>query len=216
MLLTATRPSAASIALLERVLGAEPLGREEALRLYCDPQIPLEQLAEAARELRRKGKGSTITFSTKVFLPLTNLCRDRCGYCTFRRDPGQAGAHWMEPAEVLEIARAGAKLGCHEALLSLGDRPEAVFPEAHQWLTARGFARTLDYVAAISERLLEETALLPHSTLVAIPGTGHSVLGADLTGCSDRALKQFFQNKKITTSCRRKHGRIRPDGPIPG
>jgi FO synthase len=159
MLLTSARSSG----LLDSTLNGEPLSRSEAMRLYADPEAPLELLAEAARELRRRGKGSAITYSPKVFLPLTNLCRDRCGYCTFRRDPGAAGAHWMDPEEVLEIARAGARLGCTEALLSLGDRPEAAFVEAREWLRERGHSRTLDYVAAISDLLLRETPLLPHS-----------------------------------------------------
>jgi FO synthase subunit 1 len=111
----------------------------------------------------RLGKDATVTYSPKVFLPLTNLCRDRCGYCTFRRDPGDAGAHWMEPAEVLAVAQAGAKLGCREALLSLGDRPEAEFPEARAWLSAHGHARTMDYVVEISDLLFRETTLLPHT-----------------------------------------------------
>lgn len=149
--------------LIARAVEGERLEREGALFLYASPDVPLEALAEAAREMRRRAKGATITYSPKVFLPLTNLCRDRCRYCTFRRDPGDAGAHWMEPEEVLAIARAGEKLGCKEALLSLGDRPEAAFPEAKQWLRERGYHRTLDYVAATSELLLRETSLLPHS-----------------------------------------------------
>lgn len=163
MLLSAPRRPAFLDPALEAVLRGVPLDRATALRLYCDPEVPLEALAETARELRRQGKGRTITYSPKVFLPLTNLCRDRCGYCTFRRDPSDAGARWMAPSEVLAVARDGERLGCHEALLSLGDRPEAAFPEARQWLAARGFARTLEYVAAISELLLNETALLPHA-----------------------------------------------------
>lgn len=166
MLLNSAHPPTAAQAPPERILEAvssQPLGRQEALRLYSDPCMPLRRLAQTARELRQKGKGSTITYSPKVFLPLTNLCRDRCGYCTFRRDPGHPGAHWMEPGEVLQIAHAGERLGCREALLSLGDRPEGVFPEARQWLAARGFRRTLEYVAYISDLLLRETSLLPHS-----------------------------------------------------
>jgi FO synthase len=163
MLLSCPRTPALSNTLLDRVLRGSALSREEALDLYCSSETPLSALAEAARELRFLGKGTIITYSPKVFLPLTNLCRDRCGYCTFRRDPDEAGAHWMEPEEVLEVARAGERLGCREALLSLGDRPEAAFPAARQWLAARGFARTLDYAAFISELLLRETSLLPHS-----------------------------------------------------
>ena len=149
--------------LLTRALNGSPLTRDEALFLYISADVELEHLAEAGRQLRYQGKGETITFSPKVFLPLTNLCRDRCRYCTFRRDPGDQGAHWMEPEEVLAIAHAGESLGCKEALLSLGDRPEAAFTEAGAWLRARGFQRTLDYVAAIGELLLRETTLFPHS-----------------------------------------------------
>jgi len=136
-------------------------GRKELSELFRT--AVWEELAALARDLRQQGKGKVITYSPKVFLPLTNLCRDRCGYCTFRRDPGDAGAHWMEPDEVLAVARAGEKLGCTEALLSLGDRPEAEFPEARGWLAAHGHARTLDYVAAISEMLFAGTTLLPHT-----------------------------------------------------
>jgi len=149
--------------LLEGAVNGAGLSRDESLSLYMSPEVPLESLAEAAQELRRAHKGSTVTYSPKVFLPLTNLCRDRCRYCTFRRDPGDAGEHWMEPEEVLAVARAGEALGCKEALLSLGDRPEAEFPEAREWLRKRGFHRTLDYVAWISEFLLDETSLFPHA-----------------------------------------------------
>ncbi len=149
--------------LLRRAVDGEVLSRDEALRLYCSSEMPLPVLAHAARELRSRAKGQTVTYSPKVFLPLTNLCRDRCRYCTFRRDPGEEGAHWMEPEEVLAVARAGEELGCREALLSLGDRPEAEFPEARAWLRRRGFRRTIDYVAWISDLLLDETNLLPHA-----------------------------------------------------
>jgi FO synthase len=149
--------------LLRRAADGEDLSRDEALRLYRSRQAALPALGEAARELRGRAKGRTVTYSPKIFLPLTNLCRDRCRYCTFRRDPNDAGAHWMEPDEVLAVARAGEALGCREALLSLGDRPEAEFPEAREWLRKRGFRRTLDYVAWTSELLLGETTLLPHA-----------------------------------------------------
>ena len=149
--------------LLDRAVQGVPLSREQFLFLYTSSEVGWEPLSEAARQLREQGKGQTLTYSPKVFLPLTNLCRDRCRYCTFRRDPGQPGAHWMEPEEVLAVARAGEALGCREALLSLGDRPEATFPEAREWLRQRGFRRTLDYVEAISDLLLEKTTLSPHS-----------------------------------------------------
>ena len=99
--------------ILRRAVDGESLSRGEALFLYTSPGVALAMLAEAARELRRRGKGRAVTYSPKVFLPLTNLCRDRCRYCTFRRDPDDAGAHWMEPEEVLSVARAGEALGCN-------------------------------------------------------------------------------------------------------
>ncbi len=107
-----------------------------------------------------------MTYSRKVFIPLTRLCQDKCHYCTFVTVPGKlrAAGHGMflEPDEVLDIARAGAELGCKEALFTLGDRPEARWPEAKQWLDERGYDSTLDYVRAMSIRVLEETGLLPH------------------------------------------------------
>ena len=118
---------------------------------------------EAAAAVRDAGKGRTVTYSRKVFLPLTTLCRDDCGYCTFKRDPGQPGARTMELDEVLAVCEAGARLGCKEALLSLGDKPEARFPEHRAWLRARGYRTTLDYVRAASEAIVRHTPLLPHA-----------------------------------------------------
>jgi FO synthase len=98
-----------------------------------------------------------------VFLPLTNLCRDYCGYCTFRKDPGDVGAKTMTPDEVLEVATNGAKLGCKEALFSLGDKPEALFPEMRQTLQQYGHRRTLEYLVDMCRLVLEHTPLLPHA-----------------------------------------------------
>jgi FO synthase len=125
--------------------------------------IELDALLDAASDLRDRVKGRRITYSKKVFIPLTNLCRDYCGYCTFRRDPGQPGAQTMTPDEVLAVAEAGARLGCKEALFSLGDRPEAVFPEMRETLAGLGHRTTLSYLAEMCERVLNETGLLPHA-----------------------------------------------------
>ena len=142
-------------------LGAEPISRETA--------------AQAARARFKPG---VITYSRKVFLPLTNLCRDYCGYCTFRRDPDhhprtpkagvpgtpdhQAGAHTMTPDEVMEVVRAGERRGCTEALFSLGDKPELLFPEMRETLRHLGYKSTLHYLEAMCERVLRESSLLPH------------------------------------------------------
>jgi FO synthase len=122
-----------------------------------------DSLMEAACGLRDQFKGRAITYSKKVFIPLTNLCRDYCGYCTFRKDPIQPGARTMTPDEVLQVAQAGARLGCKEALFSLGDRPEALFPEMRKTLARLGHRTTLSYLAEMCRRLFEETSLLPHA-----------------------------------------------------
>ena len=108
-----------------------------------------------------------MTFSPKVFIPLTRLCRDFCGYCTFRQDPSEAEHLYMSPEQVLEVAKAGERLGCTEALFTLGERPEQRYPEAANWLRQHGYRTTLDYVRDMSALVLRETSLLPHAN----PGT---------------------------------------------
>lgn len=138
-----------------------PLTREQALALIEDASLP--SLLEAASALRNAAKGRVITFSRKVFIPLTTLCRDRCGYCVFRRDPGDPGGRYMEPEEVLQVAEFAKAAGCKEALFSLGDQPERAFPEAREFLRGRGFHRTLEYLAVMTELTLRQTGLLPHA-----------------------------------------------------
>jgi 7,8-didemethyl-8-hydroxy-5-deazariboflavin synthase CofG subunit len=139
-----------------------PLSREAACRLIRCPDDQLSELVAAALETKERFKPGVITYSRKVFLPLTNLCSDYCGYCIFRRDPGQPGAHTMTPEEVLEVARAGEKMGCTEALFSLGDKPELIFPEMRETLRHLGYKSTLHYLEAMCELVLWETTLLPH------------------------------------------------------
>jgi 7,8-didemethyl-8-hydroxy-5-deazariboflavin synthase CofG subunit len=146
--------------LLNRAEAGADLSVEEALLLL--EQAETSALLEAARIVRRRAKGTAISFSKKVFIPLTTLCRDYCGYCTFRKDPGQPGAHFMTPEEVLALAEAGRRAGCKEALFSLGDQPERIFPEAREFLRAQGYERTLDYLVAMTRLVLERTGLLPH------------------------------------------------------
>jgi FO synthase len=112
--------------------------------------------------LAASGRPGVITYSRKVFIPLTRLCRDRCAYCTFVTVPRRLTAPFLSPDEVLAIARDGASLGCKEALFTLGDRPEARWPQAREWLDAHGYDDTLSYVRAMAIGVLEETGLLPH------------------------------------------------------
>jgi 7,8-didemethyl-8-hydroxy-5-deazariboflavin synthase CofG subunit len=147
---------------LDALGSGQPLSREQACQLIRVNDNDLPALLPAALEAKQRFKPDIITYSRKVFLPLTNLCRDYCGYCTFRRDPGHPGAHTMTPEEVLEVARAGEKLGCTEALFSLGDKPELLFPEMRDTLRHLGYKSTLQYLEAMCELILRETTLLPH------------------------------------------------------
>ncbi len=178
-----------------------PLTREEAL--HQATQAPLPDLLTAATELRAQGKGNVISFSKKVFIPLTTLCRDYCSYCTFRKDPGQPGAHFMTPDEVLALAERGRQAGCKEALFSLGDQPEKIFPEAREFLRRQGFTRTLDYLAAMCELVLEKTGLLPHAnpgvmdraSLVRLKDSNASV-GLMLENVSPRLMRDGLPHAK--------------------
>src|SRR5258708_16496630 len=154
---------------LARARDGKPLDRAEAAVLLHARGAQLTELLSYAARTRdaglvAAGRPAVITYSRKVFIPLTRLCRDRCGYCTFVTVPGRLtpGTEFLSPDEVLEIARQGAALGCKEALFTLGDRPEARWRQARDWLHAHGYDDTLSYVRAMAIRVLEETGLLPH------------------------------------------------------
>ncbi len=139
---------------------------EATVLLHARGEQLTELLSYAGRVrdagLEAAGRPGVITYSRKVFIPLTRLCRDRCGYCTFVTVPGRLDSPYLSPDEVLKIAADGAALGCKEALFTLGDRPEARWPQAREWLDAHGYDDTLSYVRAMAIRVLEETGLLPH------------------------------------------------------
>jgi FO synthase len=134
------------------------------LQARGDDLVDLSLSAARVRDrgLADAGRPGIVTYSRKVFIPLTRLCRDRCHYCTFVTVPARLPAPYLSPDEVLEIARQGAAMGCKEALFTLGDRPEDRWPQAQEWLDAHGYDGTLDYVRAMAIRVLEETGLLPH------------------------------------------------------
>jgi 7,8-didemethyl-8-hydroxy-5-deazariboflavin synthase CofG subunit len=142
---------------------ATSVSHDEAVRLIESGEAALPDLLARAGELRDRGRGRVVTFSKKVFVPLTTLCRDYCGYCTFRRDPGEPGAHTMTPDEVVALVQAGGRIGAKEALFSLGDKPEARFPEQRAFLRRHGHRTTLGYLRAICELTLAESPLLPHA-----------------------------------------------------
>lgn len=124
---------------------------------------PTADLMARAAAIRDRAFGTRVTFSPKVFIPLTMLCRDRCGYCTFAKPPARLDTPYLSAEEVLSIARAGAAMGCHEALFTLGEAPEDRYPQAGEWLAAHGFASTVEYLVAMAKLVVEETGLLPHA-----------------------------------------------------
>jgi FO synthase len=165
-------PTPAEVArALARAARGVSIDRDEATALLHARGDDLERLLDLASAVRDRGlegagRVGVITYSRKVFIPLTRLCRDRCHYCTFATDPAslRRGGHgmYLSPDEVLDIARRGAELGCKEALFTLGDRPEQRWPAAREWLDAHGYDDTLSYLRAMAIRVLEETGLLPH------------------------------------------------------
>ncbi|MBD0859725.1 7,8-didemethyl-8-hydroxy-5-deazariboflavin synthase CofG [Gordonia sp. zg691] len=148
-----------------------PIGIDDAVALLSCAGDDLAELQDIAGQIRDEGLAAAgrprqVTYSRKVFVPLTRLCRDKCHYCTFVTVPGKlarAGeGMYLELDEVVDLARRGAELGCKEALFTLGDRPEDRWSQAGDWLRERGYASTLDYVRAAAVAVLSETGLLPH------------------------------------------------------
>lgn len=157
--------------LLAQLDRGEPITRASAEALLGSRGADLDLLLEAAGRLRdeglvHRGRPGVVTYSRKVFVPLTKLCRDRCHYCVFVETPGGLAARrestFMEPEEILEVARAGAALGCKEALFTLGDRPEDRWPIARAWLAEHGYASTLEYVRAMAVLVMSETGMVTH------------------------------------------------------
>ncbi|MFE0026253.1 bifunctional FO biosynthesis protein CofGH [Amycolatopsis sp. NPDC059021] len=152
---------------LARARDGKTLDAAEAtvlLHARGDDLVTLSEYASRVRDagLAQAGRPGVVTYSKSVFIPLTRLCRDRCGYCTFATVPGRVESPFLSPDEVLDIARKGAELGVKEALFTLGDRPEDRWKAAKDWLDAHGYDDTLSYVRAMAIRVLEETGVLPH------------------------------------------------------
>lgn len=138
------------------------LSHREALALKNASPSELEILTQRAASLRDEHWGKTLTYSRKVFIPLTTMCRDECGYCTFVQKPGTSGAYVMTPDEVMKVVREGEKLGCKEVLFSLGEKPELRYQEARDALARLGHTSMIDYLAEMCDLVLKESSLLPH------------------------------------------------------
>jgi FO synthase len=148
--------------ILDRALTGDTLDEANAIALIQCSDRELADLLDAASEMRDRARACDVTYSRKIFLPVTNLCRDRCTYCTFRKDPGDPDAWTMLPHEIAEWSRRGRALGCKEALMCLGDKPERAFREYRETLESLGVHTTIEYVARASEIALDE-GLLPHT-----------------------------------------------------
>jgi FO synthase len=149
--------------LLHRAVAGESLSRDDGLRLISARGSELPALMLAASLVRDQGHGQTVTYSRKVFIPLTNLCRQKCGYCTFARGPKDPVAHTMSPDEVLAVAQAGRRQGCKEALFSLGEKPEEVYDFVLEDLRRFGHETTISYLREMCALVLNDTGLLPHA-----------------------------------------------------
>jgi len=147
---------------LARADAGKSLSLEEVTALLEVEGDELTELCAIAARLRELGWSDTVTYSRKVFVPLTMLCRDHCHYCTFAKPPAKLDAPFLTPEEVVAVAAAGARAGCKEALFTLGDRPEERYEQAASWLRERGYVSTLDYVRAAAIQVIEQTGLLPH------------------------------------------------------
>ncbi|MGZ4208604.1 MAG: bifunctional FO biosynthesis protein CofGH [Actinomycetota bacterium] len=145
-----------------RAGSGKPLSLDETEALLLARGEDLERLMLVAANLRELGHGRTVTYSPKVFIPLTMLCRDHCHYCTFAKPPAKLDRPFLSPGDVIAIAEAGRRMGCKEALFTLGDRPEERYPVARAWLGERGYGSTLEYLRAVAILVIERTGLLPH------------------------------------------------------
>ena len=182
---------------LARADAGKTLDVDEATLLLSARGEALQALMGTAARIRDAAHGTRITYSRKVFIPLTHLCRDSCGYCTFAWPPKGDLPAFLSPEQVLDVARAGAAAGCKEALFTLGDRPEARYPAAKEWLAARGYDTTLEYLRSVAIAVIEETGLIPHlnpgvlswaemSTLKHVSGS----MGLMLESASPRLLEK--------------------------
>lgn len=149
--------------ILAKAMSGEPVGREDALLLSGLGREEVPFLLRSASAIRDRGKGKTLTFSRNVFVPLTQLCRNRCGYCTFKYEPGE-GPLFLTPEEVIEMARKGAELGCTELLFVTGDKPELMYPVYREALRKLGYESTAEYLIAMGEAGLRER-IFPHTNL---------------------------------------------------
>lgn len=182
-------------ALHEKLLSGLEINEEEINYLSCE--VDENELAEFSRGKAREKYGNVIGYSPKVFLPVTQLCRNKCGYCTFVKDESDLASPFMDISQMIEVASMGAKLGCHEALFTLGEKPEFIYESAKKYLAEKGYASTVEYVVHAARRVYEETGLFPHinlgnmnrSEMMLVKASSASA-GLMLESCSKRLMRQ--------------------------
>src|ERR687888_337776 len=179
---------------LDRCLEGKDISREQAYEIMNSDEYD-EPIISVARKIRNRTKGFRVTYSRKVFINLVNLCRDTCSYCTYKQEPFDKLASTMSPQQVLSLAETGKRFGCTEALFVTGERPEQRYLEARQWLRSLGCSCTIEYIREISERVLQETGLLPHTNAGSLTKKEMSILkdtnvsiGAMLESASERLI----------------------------
>jgi FO synthase len=179
---------------LNRSLEGKEISKHEAYKLINYGEND-ELIARVARDIRNRSKGYKITYSRKVFINLVNLCRDTCSYCTYKQEPSNKLASMMSPQQVLSLAETGKRFRCTEALFVTGERPEQRYSEARQWLRSLGYSSTIEYIRDMSDKVLQETGLLPHTNAGSLTRKEMSVLkdtnvsiGAMLESSSERLV----------------------------
>ena len=177
---------------LHGCLEGEGISRHEAYEIINHRDND-ELITRVARTIRDRSRGFRVTYSRKVFINLVNLCRDMCSYCTYKQEPGSKLASMMSPQQILWLAETGKRFGCTEALFVSGERPEQKYPEARQWLNSLGYSSTIEYIGDMSEMVLRETGLLPHTNAgsltrkeISLLKNTNASIGAMLESSSER------------------------------
>ncbi|MFL6393522.1 MAG: 7,8-didemethyl-8-hydroxy-5-deazariboflavin synthase CofG [Nitrososphaeraceae archaeon] len=179
---------------LDRCLEGKDISKDEAYEIINWDEND-EYMIGVARKIRNRAKGFRVTYSRKVFINLVNLCRDTCSYCTYKKEPSDKLASLMSPQHVRNLAETGKKFGCTEVLFVTGERPEQKYLEARQWLRSLGYSSTIEYIREMSEKVLQETGLLPHTNAGSLTKKEMSILkstnvsiGAMLESASERLI----------------------------
>lgn len=194
--------------LLNSILERGYASKEEAYQLIDIQGTNILSLMEAASLIRDQGKGNTVTYSRKIFIPLTNMCRNTCSYCTFVKAPDHPEAHIMSPNEVRSQLKKGEGTGCKEVLVSLGERPELRYGYSKEWLNTLGYRRMIDYVYDTCDMILQESSMIPHTNAGALKYEELKLL-KEVNGSMGMMLESINPNLEAHKDCPDKHPQVR-------